>query len=164
MRISISATAISVAVMIIAMSLVNGFQETIREKVFGFWGHVRIQERQPPKSMIAEELPLQRNAILIDSIRKQPGIRSVHGFATRYGIVKSSEDLEGLLIKGVDGDFFSSQLGPFLKKGNAPSLPDSGSVVTSYYPNTPPNGYGWACRIVYCFTSYKPIKPRASER
>ena len=136
MRISISATAISVAVMIIAMSLVNGFQEAVREKVFGFWGHIRIQERQPPKSMIAEELPIQRNTFLIDSIQKQPNVRSVHGFATRYGIMKTSEDMEGLLVKGVDSDFFSDQLTPFLKKGNAPTLQDSGysrGILLSQY-------------------------------
>lgn len=126
MRISIGATAISVAVMIISVSLVNGFQEAIREKVFGFWGHIRVEARQAPRSLLSEELPIQRNEPLIKSIRQHPQVRSVHAFATRYGVLKTESEMEGLLIKGVDREFYTAQLPPFLKLGQAPVLPDSG--------------------------------------
>lgn len=126
MRISIIATAISVAVMIIAVSLVNGFQDAVREKVFGFWGHIRIQERQAPRSLISEEIPIVHNPALVDTIRKNSGVRSIHAFATRYGVLKTEEEMEGLMIKGVDRSFLQDQLPAFLKKGSAPDLPDSG--------------------------------------
>ena len=126
MRISIGATAISVAVMIIAVSLVNGFQEAIRDKVFGFWGHIRIEARQAPRSLLAEEVPIQRNELLIGSIQKNEQVRSIHAFTTRYGVLKTETDMEGLLIKGVDSAFYTDQLPPFLKAGQAPALPDSG--------------------------------------
>lgn len=126
MRISIVATTISVAVMIIAVSLVNGFQDAIREKVFGFWGHVRIQERQAPHSLLSEEIPLQHQAALIDSIQKNKQVRTVHAFASRYGVLKTEKDMEGLMIKGVERSFFQDQLPAFLKKGTVPAWPDSG--------------------------------------
>ncbi|MFM7671226.1 MAG: ABC transporter permease [Bacteroidota bacterium] len=136
MRISIVATSISVAVMIIAVSLVNGFQDAIREKVFGFWGHIRIQERQAPHSIISEEIPIRHDTALIGNIRKHPNVRSGHAFATRYGVLKTNEDMEGLLIKGVDRTFLQEQLTPFLQKGSAPNWPYSGfsrGILISQY-------------------------------
>lgn len=126
MRLSIGATAISVAVMIISVSLVNGFQDAIREKVFGFWGHIRIQERQSTGSLFSEEIPIQGNQILLDAIRQNKNLRSVQAFATRYGVLRTEEDMEGLLIKGVERSFFQDQLPAFIKKGDLPDWPDSG--------------------------------------
>lgn len=126
MRISIGATAISVAVMIISVSLVNGFQAAVSEKVFGFWGHIRIQERQAPHSLIAEETPIYRNDSLIKNIRQDPNVRSAQAFATRYGVLKNEQEMEGLMIKGIGAESFPVQLEPFLQKGQLPAQPDSG--------------------------------------
>src|SRR5215218_7670153 len=79
-RLSIAATVISVAVMIVTLSFVNGFQETISGKIFSFWGHVRIGYRQPMKAAIAEEEPVQANDSLVGVVQKIPGVRSIHPF------------------------------------------------------------------------------------
>ncbi|HEU4904466.1 MAG TPA: ABC transporter permease, partial [Flavisolibacter sp.] len=100
-RLSILATAISVAVMIITLSFVNGFQHTVSQKVFSFWGHVRISYLQPGRASIAEEEPIAANDSLIRSIRTLPQIRSVHPFATKYAILKTTDEMEGVLLKGL---------------------------------------------------------------
>ena len=41
-RIAIAAVALSLSTMIVATSLVNGFQKEIRNKVLGFWSHIEI--------------------------------------------------------------------------------------------------------------------------
>jgi lipoprotein-releasing system permease protein len=53
-RLSIAATVVSVASMIITLAFVNGFQETVSQKVFSFWGHIRIQRFEPTRSLVAE--------------------------------------------------------------------------------------------------------------
>lgn len=116
-RLSILATVISVAVMIITLSVVNGFQKTVSEKVFSFWGHIRIAYLQPGKSAIAEEEPIRQRPALIKSIRQNPQVKSVYPFATKYAILKTTEEMEGVLLKGFDRDYDFNILQPFLQKG-----------------------------------------------
>lgn len=124
-RLSILATAISVAVMIITLSFVNGFQNTVSQKVFSFWGHVRIAYLQPGKASIAEEEPIPADTALIRSIRKNPEIQSVHPFATKYAILKTTGEMEGVLLKGLDSSYDFSHLQPFLKQGRWVHFNDS---------------------------------------
>ncbi|MGI8598160.1 MAG: ABC transporter permease, partial [Chitinophagaceae bacterium] len=116
-RLSIVATIISVAAMIITLSFVNGFQETVSSKIFSFSSHVRVEYRQPMKANIAEEVPIEANKILQQNIRSLPQVSSIHAFATKYAILKTSEEMEGVLLKGFDSSFKFQNLQSFLQPG-----------------------------------------------
>jgi lipoprotein-releasing system permease protein len=124
-RLSIIATVISVAVMIIAFALVNGFQETVSNKVFSFSGHIRVQYKQALRGPITEEIPIERDAAAETTIRKYPGVKSMHPYATRYAILKSGDAMEGVLIKGLDRDFDFNLLKPYLIEGRWINFNDS---------------------------------------
>lgn len=127
-RLSILATAISVAVMIITLAMVSGFQEVVSQKVFSFWGHIRVQHFEPSKVSIAEELPISKNDTVESALARNSAIQTVQPFATRYAILKKkhSEDMEGVLVKGVEKEYDFKVLDQFLRKGHWPSFPDSG--------------------------------------
>ncbi|HEV7620733.1 MAG TPA: FtsX-like permease family protein [Flavisolibacter sp.] len=124
-RLSITATIISVSVMIITLSFVNGFQETVSQKVFSFWGHVRIGYRQPMKASIAEEVPIEMNDTLVNSIQHMPQVQSIHAFATKYAILKTATEMEGVLMKGLDEHYDFEHFKPFLQEGRWINFNDS---------------------------------------
>lgn len=124
-RLSIAATVISVMVMIVTLSLANGFQATVSQKVFSFFGHIRIQEKQPQKSIISEEYPIIKNDELVQTIRQNPQVASIHPFSTKYAILKTKDEIQGVLFKGVDSTYDFKRLKPFIKKGRVIRFNDS---------------------------------------
>jgi len=124
-RLSTVATIISVAVMIVTLSFANGFQETVSQKIFSFWGHIRVQEKQPDKAIISEESPIITNDSLAQSIRRHPNVESIHSFATKYAIIKTKDDIEGVLVKGFDSSYGFGHLKQFIKEGRAIRFNDS---------------------------------------
>ena len=124
-RLSIVATVISVAVMIVTLAFANGFQETVSQKVFSFWGHIRIQEKQPDKALIAEESPIIADPSLVRLIRQNPDVQSIHPFATRYAILKTKDEMEGVLLKGFDSTYDFSHLQQFIRAGRPIQFTDS---------------------------------------
>ncbi|HEX6190930.1 MAG TPA: FtsX-like permease family protein [Chitinophagaceae bacterium] len=124
-RLSIVATVISVAVMVITLAFANGFQETVSQKVFSFWGHIRIQEMQPDKSVIAEEIPIIANDTLVRAVKRDQRVQSIHPFATKYAILKTKDEIEGVLVKGLDATYDFGHFAPFLKEGRPIRFNDS---------------------------------------
>lgn len=124
-RLSIAATVISVAVMIITLAFANGFQQQVSQKVFSFWGHVRIQEKQPFRALIAEETPIIKNDSLIEAINKNPEIQNIHPFATKYAILKTKDDMAGVLLKGFDSTYNFDYLKQFMLEGRPVQFKDS---------------------------------------
>jgi lipoprotein-releasing system permease protein len=121
-----AATIISVMVMIMTLAFASGFQKTISQKVFSFWGHIRVQSFESARISIAEETPVQRN----DSVEKlttiNPNIRHVQAFATKNAILKTAETIEGVLFKGVEKNYDFNNLKNFLIDGRWIGFTDSG--------------------------------------
>ena len=135
-RLSVVATALSVAAMVISLSFINGFQKVVSEKVFSFWGHLRVQHFEPFKVSIAEEMPIQRSDSVEYAIRANPGVRYMQVFATKSAILRSAETIEGILFKGVSGDYHFEGIEPFRVKGRWPRVGDSSygqEVMLSQY-------------------------------
>jgi lipoprotein-releasing system permease protein len=103
--------------MIVTLAFTNGFQETVSQKIFSFWGHVRVQYKQPLKSTIAEEEQIEKNDTVVQLIRQNPNVISIHPFATKYAILKTKDEMDGVLMKGLDSSYNFDHIRRFLKQG-----------------------------------------------
>ena len=114
-RIAISAVALSLSTMIVATSLVNGFQKEIRNKVLGFWSHIEILPYSLSNSL--EEQPVYKYQDFYKNQGLIPQARHIQVTAIKGGLIKTDEDFEGIALKGVGDDFDWSNFAPFMKSG-----------------------------------------------
>jgi lipoprotein-releasing system permease protein len=124
-RLSVAATAVSIIAMIITLAFVNGFQEKVADKIFGFWGHIRVQKYETGKSLISEELPLTKNTAVENSLATAPGVVSYQSFATKSAVLESNTEIEGVLIKGIEKNENHTALKKFLVAGKWIQFADS---------------------------------------
>jgi lipoprotein-releasing system permease protein len=111
--------------MILTLAFVNGFQQTVSQKVFSFWGHVRLQQYEPNKALVAEESPLEKNERIASALRQLPEVETVQSFATKSAVLQQKANIEGILFKGVEANYNFSHLKEFLIQGKWPSFSDS---------------------------------------
>ena len=90
-RLSITATAISVAAIILTLSIVNGFQEAIANKVYDFWGHIRITS--------VSGAPIEDKITTLSLAPKV--ITHSTPFINQTSVLSYKQDIEGVVVKGV---------------------------------------------------------------
>lgn len=124
-RLSVGATTVGIAAMIITLCFVNGFQQTVADKVYSFWGHIRVQHFEPDKSMMAEEVPINRDSTVEKLIDSQKEVTKIQAFATKSAVLEFHKNIEGVLLKGIEANYDSSSIKPFITRGNWIHFSDS---------------------------------------
>jgi lipoprotein-releasing system permease protein len=129
-RIAIAAVALSIAVMIIANALIKGFKSEISDKMFSFWGHIHITSAQQTttyepipiaadQSFLNERFLEATEGINTEGVSKPSfgGIKHVQAYATKAGIIKTKDNFEGIILKGVGADFNWSFINQYIVEG-----------------------------------------------
>ncbi len=122
-KIAILSIALGIAVMIISMAVVTGFQNEIRDKVIGFGGHIQVTNYDYNISF--EARPIQKDQFPVDEAMKIPGIRHIQIFATKPGIIRTDDDIHGVILKGISSDFNWDFFEERMVDGNILELDDS---------------------------------------
>lgn len=102
-KVAIAGIALGLAVMIITVAIVTGFKNEIREKVIGFGSHIRISNFDNNNSF--ETVPIRVDSSFVDTLYKIEGIKKVQTYATKPGIIKHDDVVQGVILKGLDKDF-----------------------------------------------------------
>jgi lipoprotein-releasing system permease protein len=123
-KIAIVSIAIGLAASIVSFLIMKGFQETVKEKIYGFSGHIRITKFSMNNS--TEEQPMDYQIEIYREHEKYPFIRHVQEFANKVGVVKTDDEAWGVLIKGVGRSFDLESFRDNMVKGEFIQFQDSG--------------------------------------
>lgn len=114
-RIAVAAVALSLCTMIVATAMITGFQKEIRNKVLGFWSHLQIIPFSLTSSL--EEKGVYRYQDFYKDSTIFPEIKHLQVTALKGGLLKTNDDFEGVILKGVGDDFDQSNFNNYLKRG-----------------------------------------------
>jgi lipoprotein-releasing system permease protein len=123
LRIAILAIALSVAVMLLSITVLTGFKNEISNKIIGFGSHITIANFTNNQSYESEPIPL--NQEFYPSITDQQGIKHIQTFATKAGIIKTEDEILGMVLKGISSDFEPSFFEQNLVEGEVPIYNDT---------------------------------------
>ncbi len=122
-RMAILGITLGIAVMILALAVVKGFKSEIREKVRGFSGDIQILKNDLNTSF--ENSPFSLDPAKLNDLEKDSNIVFVQAFATKPGIIKVNDEVEGVVLKGVDANYNWEALKPLLIAGNPINFKDT---------------------------------------
>jgi lipoprotein-releasing system permease protein len=94
---------LGIAVMIISFSILEGFKHKIQNKIFSFGSHMQVTKYDLHKSY--EESPLSINTELFRHPEKIPEIIHIQVYSMKPGLLKTKEEVMGVVMKGIGRDF-----------------------------------------------------------
>ncbi len=120
-KIGIVAIALSVIVMLVSISTGIGLQNEIRDKVSAFNGHIKISNFDNNNS--EESLsPININKTLVQGLDSINNVKSINQTALKFGIIRTSEDFDGALFKGVDSTYSWNNISDYIISGLIPNI------------------------------------------
>jgi len=130
-RITISAIALSVAVMLISLSVLEGFKSEITNKVISFGSHIQISNYQTSQSN--SQIPLQITDSFLNSVH-HPEITDIQPIVYDFGLVKTNDDFLGINLKGVSNSYNWDNISDKMVEGETLNS-DSSIVISQYIAN-----------------------------
>ncbi len=122
-RISIVSIALGLALMIISVAVVIGFKNSVSEKVMGFASHIQLVLFDNDISVQGK--PVSVDEDLVNQLLNNKKISHVQFTAQKAGVIKTDDQIQGIILKGVDGNYNSDFLVSNLVDGNYPRFVDS---------------------------------------
>ncbi len=102
-RIAIVGIMLGLGVMILSLAVVRGFKQEIREKMRGFAGDIQVVKYDLNESY--ENSPFDEDTKLEKQALSKHLITHVMPFATKPGIIRANDEIEGVVLKGVEKNY-----------------------------------------------------------
>ncbi|HXH99041.1 MAG TPA: FtsX-like permease family protein [Sphingobacteriaceae bacterium] len=134
-RIAVLGIMLGLSVMILSIAIVKGFKSEIREKVRGFSGDIQILKYDLNSSFDHTPFTIQPGTLA--KIKKHKEITYTQPFATKPGIINANDEVEGVILKGVDKTYNWNYFKNILVDGRVIDFSDSvkavGQIIISKY-------------------------------
>lgn len=123
-KIAVASIGIGLGAAIISFLIMRGFQDTVKNKIYSFSGHMLVTKFSMNNSM--EETPMDINIDLFRNYSMFPGVRHAQEFAHKAGLIKTEDEVLGVVLKGVGKSYDSTVFQDNMVAGRFLHLPDSG--------------------------------------
>lgn len=90
--ISVLGVALGTAALIIVLSVMNGFDLEVKEKIIGTYAH----------AVILKDDGIADQAAFVADIKKVPGVENAAPFITGQAVLRKGKTVTGVLVKGID--------------------------------------------------------------
>ncbi|MBT7491859.1 MAG: ABC transporter permease, partial [Bacteroidetes bacterium] len=122
-NIAIIGIVLGLSVMILTIAIVTGYKKEIKAKITGFGSHIIITNYDSNNSL--QTIPISKEQDFYPSITEIDGIEHIQIFATKVGIIKTEDNFEGVMLKGIGKDFDWSFIDKNIVEGEKFALIDT---------------------------------------
>lgn len=119
-KVAVAGIVLGMVVMIISVATGMGFQKEIREKIIGFGSHIQVVSYD--FNLSYQTNPIEQDMDLEEQMLSVPGVRHIQRFATKPGLIKTREEMQGIVLRGVGQEFDWSFFRTILVDGHPLSL------------------------------------------
>lgn len=123
-KVAVGSIAIGLAAAIVSFLIMHGFQTAVKERVYGFSNHLLIT-KFTMNNAVAEQ-PFDFKIDLYVHPEKYPFVKHVQEYSHKAGLIKTDNEVLGIVLKGVSKSFNLPAFRENLVEGKFISFPDSG--------------------------------------
>lgn len=102
-NIALFGIVLGLVVLILSVAIVTGYKSEVGRKVIGFGSHMQIINLDSNQSF--ETSPISQDQPFLQDLKSIDGVRHVQIFATKPGIIRTDDEIQGVVLKGIGPDF-----------------------------------------------------------
>lgn len=126
-RIAVISIAVTLISLIGAFTILGGFEDTIKEKIYTFSGHLVISKYTLSTSF--EDSPIIVSDSVLQHLEALPEVDYLQTYAYKAGLIQANDEVQGVIMKGLDHNFDTVSFSQHLIKGHFPDFPETGYGV-----------------------------------
>jgi ABC-type transport system, involved in lipoprotein release, permease component len=127
-RVAIGAIALGVAAMLLSIAVLKGFKGEVTAKQRGFFGDITLNKYD--LNLSYEHAPFSLQPAEIEEISNIPGINALQYYATKAGIINVNDEVEGVLLKGIDAAYDQRFINHVMVDGGPIDFSDSTKAIS----------------------------------
>jgi lipoprotein-releasing system permease protein len=129
-KVGIASIAIAVSVLILSFFILLGFKNTIKKKLFSQTSHIQVNKITLNRSF--EEATMVNNLDFFNKSSKIAEIASISKVALKSVILKSEDEISGVVLKGIDSDYNWAEFEQNIVEGRKLSAKSESEIIISH--------------------------------
>ena len=126
-HIATAGVAVGLAVMILSVCLVKGFQGEVAAKLAGFASHIEVLDLNSQTD--ADNHPITADATLMDVVKKTTQAETVQRVSVKIGVMKTHDDFSGIMLKGIGKEYDKKFIRSCMVEGKFPDFGNNADAI-----------------------------------